>query len=485
MWNKRAKKEPKITIKNLDEISAKRKKIIMITGITVGSICILYLLISLFFINHFYIGTKINDMVFSGKTVNDVENYMKNQVSNYVLTLQEREEQTEQIKGTDIELSYKNGKEIEETLKSQHPLLWITAFFGNKDAEVTVEVDYNREKLDALITGLACMQEQNQQPPVSAQPVYNGQQFEIQNEVYGKQLRQEHFFKVLHDYVGQFKDELNLEQEECYVMPKFKKDSKEVMAAKDKMNSYLKASVTYNVEPVAVVEQSLISQWITVDDDMNVVFSTDAVGAYVDELGEQYNTVKKVRTITTPSGKQAEVSGGSYGWKIDRDAEYEALIRNIEAGETVTREPVYAQKGAVHGTADWGNTYLEVDLSAQHMWYIVNGAVVLETDVVTGVPIPERCTPQGVYSILEMMRNKTLRGDRKPDGSYEYETPVAYWMRVTWTGIGFHDAGWQSAFGGDLYRTGKGSHGCINMPPALAGQLYEMLKVGTPVVIHY
>ena len=58
-------------------------------------------------------------------------------------------------------------------------------------------------------------------------------------------------------------------------------------------------------------------------------------------------------------------------------------------------------------------------------------------------------------------------------------------MRVTWTGIGFHDAKWQTAFGGELYKTRKGSHGCINMPPALAGQLYDMLQVGCPVVIHY
>ena len=114
-----------------------------------------------------------------------------------------------------------------------------------------------------------------------------------------------------------------------------------------------------------------------------------------------------------------------------------------------------------------------------------NPDVKLETDVVTGIPVPERVTPQGTYTILEKMRNKTLRGDKKPDGTYEYETPVEYWMRVTWTGIGFHDAKWQTAFGGEIYKTRKGSHGCINMPPALAGQLYDMLQVGCPVVIHY
>ena len=61
---------------------------------------------------------------------------------------------------------------------------------------------------------------------------------------------------------------------------------------------------------------------------------------------------------------------------------------------------------------------------------------------------------------------------------------MIYWMRVTWSGSGFHDATWQPAFGGTLNQT-RGSHGCINMPYDKAAQLYEMVEMGTPVVIHY
>ena len=72
-----------------------------------------------------------------------------------------------------------------------------------------------------------------------------------------------------------------------------------------------------------------------------------------------------------------------------------------------------------------------------------------------------------------------------PDtGEPEYETPVDYWMPVTHSGVGFHDAPWQPAFGGDLYWT-NGSHGCINMPWDGAAALYSMVAAGTPVVMHY
>ena len=127
-----------------------------------------------------------------------------------------------------------------------------------------------------------------------------------------------------------------------------------------------------------------------------------------------------------------------------------------------------------------------MDLTTQHMWYIKDGSIALETDVVTGVPTPDKITPEGVYDILDMKRDEVLIGETDPNtGKPIYETLVAYWMRVTWTGIGFHDANWQPAFGGTLFRDGAGSHGCINMPVSQAAALYGMIGVGTPVVIHY
>ncbi len=98
----------------------------------------------------------------------------------------------------------------------------------------------------------------------------------------------------------------------------------------------------------------------------------------------RYDTVGATRTITTPGGKTAEVSGGTYGWSIDEETAASALIASIQNGEVTTKTPEYEQTAATHDAADWGTTYLEVDLSSQHMWYVVNGGVALETDVVTG-----------------------------------------------------------------------------------------------------
>ena len=183
------------------------------------------------------------------------------------------------------------------------------------------------------------------------------------------------------------------------------------------------------------------------------------------------------------------MTGGTYGWSINEDTEFDVIINAIKNGENLTREPEYYIGGtaATHDMPDWGNTYIDVDLSAQHMWYVVDGSVALETDVVTGEPIPEKITPEGTYTILEKGLDEVLVGATDPaTGQPSYRTPVNYWMRVTWEGVGFHDATWQSAFGGTRNQIpGVGSHGCINMPLDQAAALYDMVEVGTPVVMHY
>ena len=218
---------------------------------------------------------------------------------------------------------------------------------------------------------------------------------------------------------------------------------------------------------------------------MKVTLDESAVREWMREFGKKYDTVGTTRSITTPNGKTVDVSGGTYGWSVDEDSETKTLIESIKNGEVKEKTPAYVQEAASHSAQDWGSTYVEVDLTDQHMWYIVDGSVAFEADVVTGLPTPDRETPAGVYSILELKRDKTLVGETDPEtGEPIYETPVSYWMRVTWTGIGFHDATWQSSFGGSRYQT-NGSHGCINMSYDEAATLYGMLSIGTPVVMHY
>ena len=459
------------------------KKPWIIAGSIIGALVVIYLGIAAFFMSHFLVNTSINGKDFSGKTVADVEAYLKEQVADYELTILEQNNVSDVITGSEISLAYKENSRVQDALENQRQLLWLISLFSESDTDITIEVEYDDAALEENIQNLQAVTAE-QVDPVAAHPEYDGNSFVVAEEQYGTTVDMETLTAKIKEHITEFDTTLDMMDEECYVMPAYTSDSPEVQAACDEMNEYLKASITYPMDEDVVVDKDLISKWITYDDDMKVAFNEDAVREWMREFGKKYDTLGTTRTITTPTGKTAEVSGGTYGWSVDEETETKNLINSIKNGEVAERAPAYKQTAASHGAQDWGSTYIEVDIAAQHMWYIVDGAVGMESDVVTGLPADGRDTPTGVYSILYTERDSTLKGETDPEtGKPSYETPVAFWMPFTWQGHGFHDATWQSSFGGSRYQT-NGSHGCVNMPYDKAEQLFNMISAGTPVIIH-
>lgn len=456
-------------------------KALWITGGVLAGICLIYVAISVYFMSHFFVNTKINGKNFSGKTASDVEKYLQTNIKDYKLTILENEGRQDVISGSEIGLEYRAGTEAEKLLKDQNGFAWPKAFFTENSRKVSVNVSYNEESLNQRISQLSCLQTE-QTPAENAKPEFDGNQYVIKPEVYGNAVDKERLTEQVKVHITEFQPQLDMVETKCYAKPKYVEDSKEVQEACDAMNKYVNASITYPMNEPVVVDKALISQWLQVDGEMKVSLNTEAMKQWFTAFGDKYDTQGTTRTFTTPAGKSATVTGGTYGWSIDEDTELVNLQNSILNGEVVTREPAYYAGGtaAAHSGQDWGNTYAEVDMSAQHMWYVQNGQVVLETDVVTGEPIPSRITPEGVYSLMWKQRDATLVGDIKPEtGKPEYETDVAYWMQVTSSGVGFHDAIWQTAFGGTLYQIpGTGSHGCINMPLDQAGALFNMIEPG-------
>lgn len=463
-------------------------KALWITGGVLSVICLIYVAISVYFMSHFFVNTKINGKNFSGKTESDVEKYLQTNIKDYKLTILENEGRQDVISGSEIGLEYRAGTETEKLLKDQNGFAWPKAFFTENSRKVSVNVSYNEESLNQRISQLSCLQTE-QTPAENAKPEFDGNQYVIKPEVYGNAVDKERLTEQVKVHITEFQPQLDMVATKCYAKPKYTEDSKEVQEACDAMNKYVNASITYPMNEPVVVDKALISQWLQVDGEMKVSLNTEAMKQWFTAFGDKYDTQGTTRTFTTPAGKSATVTGGTYGWSIDEDTELVNLQNSILNGEVVTREPAYYAGGtaAAHSGQDWGNTYAEVDMSAQHMWYVQNGQVVLETDVVTGEPIPSKITPEGVYSLMWKQPNSVLVGDINPDtGEPAYRTKVKYWMQVTSSGVGFHDAIWQTAFGGTLYQIpGTGSHGCINMPLDQAGALFNMIEPGTPVIFHW
>lgn len=461
------------------------KKILISMGVVVLLLTAAYFGVAMYFNSHFMFDTKINGVDFSLKDVSEVESYLKKQVADYTLTLEESDGSREVIKGTDIDIEFTSGERLKQLAEGQQKLLWVKSLWEPTEIEAKVGVKYDTEKLNAAIDKLKCMDEEKQKASKNAYPAFKDDKFEIVPEVIGTKIDDEKFRAAVTKTIDGFISSMNLREEECYVMPKYTSESKEVSEAAEKMNSYLGAKITYDFgSEKEVVDSSVISEWVKINKKkMKVSFKEDDVKEYIKKLADKYDTKYKTKDFTTANGNSVKVEGGSYGWQIDQDAEYKELTKDIKKAQVVTREPKYTSKAVSHEGAGVGGTYAEVDLTKQHMYFIKDGKVVLESDVVTGNPNKGNATPQGIYTLSYKTKNATLRGERKANGEYSYETPVKYWMPFN-GGIGFHDATWQSSFGGSRYKS-HGSHGCVNMPKEKAGKLYDLISAGIPVVCHY
>lgn len=119
--------------------------------------------------------------------------------------------------------------------------------------------------------------------------------------------------------------------------------------------------------------------------------------------------------------------------------------------------------------------YIDVDISNQLLIYYQQSEPVLVSEIVTGNEAKGNGTPTGVFYIDTKVPGKYLVG---PD----WNVWVDRWMKFTGA-VGIHDASWRSKFGGNIYQY-NGSHGCVNIPHDVALTLYDMVDIGTMVVVH-
>lgn len=219
------------------------------------------------------------------------------------------------------------------------------------------------------------------------------------------------------------------------------------------------------------------------DKGADLPINEEEVEKFVQEFARKYNTVGKTREFTSLSGKKIKVSGGDYGFAVSQDKEIKQLVKDLKSGKEIKREPVWAMSGFVDysQTDDVGDTYVDISLADQHLWYFKDGKKVVDCPVVTGNRY-QHDTPTGTFSLSYKQRGATLRGDNG-DGS-RYESPVSYWMPF-YGNYGMHDAPWRSSFGGKIFQ-GGGSHGCVNMPIPAAKKLFENLaEKNVPVIVHW
>ena len=463
--------------------------VMLIVMILVMSCCV-YAGISYYYSYHFFYGTTINGIDSSNKTAYEVEQEIAGKKDNSVIQVSARMQEPQTITGKDIDYQYVSSGEILQLLKTQKPWEWIRGFFETKNYMVQEETVFSREKLEEQVSSLNCAQKENQIAPENAYVSFVNSEFTIVPETEGNELNTKEAYQMICRAIDNDAAEVNLESDpKAYKKADVTKESSELQNMVNTYKNLTKANITYTFgDETVTLDGNTIKNWLQFDEKGQLLQNDEAfrqhVVDYVAQLAADHDTVGTERQFETTSGRIVYVYGSAYGWKIDQDKEAAQLMQEIQSGTQTTREPVYSMRANAHGINDLGDTYIEVDLTEQYMWYYQNGNIIFQSEIVSGLPgDPDRKTPPGIFTLNSKSSPSVLRGEMTANGTYSYEQPVTYWMPFN-GGIGFHDADWQPYFGGDRYLTG-GSHGCINLPPENAGQLYSLIQYDVPIICFY
>lgn len=428
-----------------------------------------------YFSSHFLPGSTVNGFNCSYMTVKEAEELLTKEIQAYVLTLDEKNNGRESITAQQAGLSYDSDGSVDRLIKEQKRLSWFLAFNQQEVYEVPSAVKYDEQKTEDAIASLKCMQTQTEPVDASIMETENG--FVITPETEGTALKPKKTRKSIIKAFCSGQTELNLEGAGCYKRPKVYQDDALLIQNCQVMNTLTDVIITYDFDDrTETVDESLIKNWITADEEGRYVLDQTQVLAWVGELAAKYDTVGNIRTFTTFDGREKTLEEGDYGWKIDTEAETRALMEDIENGVIEVRTPVYAQEGLCRKTNDIGYTYIEIDLTSQRMIFYKDGVPTADTQIMSGNPYVPGCeTPTGCYRVSGKESGVVVAGE-------DYPSSVNFRIRFGDI-LGINDAPWRGSYGGQIYEF-EGTNGNICAPSDQVQIIYNYVEENTPVVIY-
>lgn len=445
-----------------------------VSAIVVLVVLILYGGGAIYFTNHFMWNTTLNGLDVSMLSGAQAQNKLDTMLKEYKLEIFQRDGDSEFIAGSEIDLNIQYLEHVENVLSQQDVFLWFLSPFLEQDYTLAAQVSYNRISLYQRIDELGCMQKVNIIEPQEPKIIQQNGSFLVQDGDEGRKPIVLEARAVIEKAISDLNVAVDLEQENCYETLEYRADAKEIQEAIEYLETLQDIKITYQFpEEKVILSGDTILDWATISKDYHVTIDRNKVKEYVDYIKETYEIRGQIIDFPTTYGQTVEITSYIWSDEIDTNEEVEEILDMIENAQ-MNGKTTYQRDAS--DLASIGDTYIEINLTSQHLYCYKDGKMILETDFVSGLPSMGRATPPGIFTIRYTASPAILVGE-------DYRTPVSYWMPFN-GGIGLHDATWQSAFGGRRYLT-NGSHGCINLPLDMAKAIYENYEAGDVVVVYH
>ena len=470
------------------------KGLIIGLGVLAAAVASVYVGGAIYFMSHFFPNTTMGSLDLSLNTVSEASGKIDTIARDFTLHVSGQ--------GLDFTIdSQDSGIEVDSlkvsatALDSENAWIWPVALFEDHDVSSFLEFSSSKTSLQDVVYREVGAFNQSAEPSQDAYVFYNKSslQYEVAREVVGTQLDPEKVLSACLQSITNLESSVPLTSEHI-LQPALTSQDEGLQKSASDANALITCNFTLKVAGSDMVIQeingNLISTWISFDETGVPTLDSEAMKSWVSAFADSLNTIGSERTYTRPDGKEVTASGGDYGWVVDESVVEETILESIVNGTTgdVYIDCVEYGNGWTAIGQDWG-AYIDVDLSEQWAYYInADGEVLWDSPVITGLPDGKNNTPTGLYWLKAKQTNIVLVGKKDPEtGEPEYRSPVDYWMPFKGNTYGLHDATWQAAsyWGNNQAYTWAGSHGCVNLPLDAAAELYELVKVGDPVIVHW
>ena len=174
-------------------------------------------------------------------------------------------------------------------------------------------------------------------------------------------------FREIEEKIKTLETNIDLVAENCYIKANITSENEALNNRLEKLNQPLKSKIIYDFgEQIVILDPNTYYEWLHETED-GFIIEENFVTEYVDELAKNTNTAYTTRDFNTSNSRIVSVQG-PFGYQIDKAAEVKQIISDIESGIETEREPIYTLKGSVRGENDYGNTYVEIDLTNQKVY---------------------------------------------------------------------------------------------------------------------
>ncbi|OGZ06152.1 MAG: hypothetical protein A3C93_01330 [Candidatus Lloydbacteria bacterium RIFCSPHIGHO2_02_FULL_54_17] len=196
--------------------------------------------------------------------------------------------------------------------------------------------------------------------------------------------------------------------------------------------------------------------------------------------GEDYPVVTRLRNgMVLKVGGKVERDGRTW-YKIVFD-EWVRYPNRVKGSWYVVADYVEVlldegDRGLEHAPLASSTKRIVVERGKQKLFAYNGEELYMETSISTGLLLTP--TPRGTFTIFKKTPSRYMQGPIPGIAEQYYDLPGVPWnLYFTEAGGAIHGAYWHDKFGR------KYSHGCVNLPPEQARQLYLWADIGTQVVV--